>query len=272
MNAPKTALQTTSPPPSRTSRLPPDEVWTAQARTSVDADEWHVVRKGLGLMTGCLTVFLICTVGTLLTDIRRPDRPPVVLLNFFFFAGLPLSGAGFLAGVVLTLIAPQRAQGKHWVRVYLGGLIAAVGLLLAQRTWQRGGGWQVASWSETGRALIAASAAALLLAFLGYCFYLAALARGFGARRLAGCFKAFFAALAVVFGVVALAQATGEFWQHRWAPHLVTIRSVGLIDLFEKPWKGDLFVFAGGMFLVLGVVWTVLLWRLKQCLPPDTGR
>src|SRR4051812_33551397 len=105
MNQPTTNIEPPRWTTTQTSRLEPNEVLTAQARTSLDENEWHVVRRGIGLMPWSLCSFLICMVGTLLTGwCRWEDEPVGFLFNFLFFAGLPIGSAGFLAGVVLSLI------------------------------------------------------------------------------------------------------------------------------------------------------------------------
>jgi hypothetical protein len=52
----------------------------------------------------------------------------------------------------------------------------------------------------------------------------------------------------------------------------MSIQKMSLIRVFEKAWKTDLVLFAGGVLFVLGWFWTVLLWRLKRCLPRTQTR
>jgi hypothetical protein len=248
-----TAITTTRWTPAPTARRESDASLAALMQRRMEAAEWLLVRRGIGLMAWSLIAFLICVLGFILACRRSAVAP----FAFLFLAGLLLSGAGYMVGVVLSLLAPRRARLGGWISIYIAGLVAGVFLLVLAGFW-REMMWQITAftWRGAPRAVALSGVVAVLVGLLAYCLYLAGIARRFGARYLAGGFVVFFGWLALVAGLIGLAE-DAVYRQPSW------IYSAG------GDWKRDLFLFAAVLLFALGLVWPALLWRLRRRLPRE---
>jgi hypothetical protein len=258
MNFPATAVATSH----WAARREADELLAALARTRLEAAEWRVVRRGLGLMAGSLAVFLICALGVVSIERWVALGPILWPLAFLFLVGLPISGGGFLAGVVLSLMVPRRVPSAWWISTAVGGLVAGVVLLLGAWFW-RGMSPAIAGVGGKSGALllVLAGVGALLVAHLGYCLYLAGLARRFDPGWLARWFKVLFVCLALEVGLIVLAEVARRFWlRQAWRP------------LVRAGWDEEVFAWVAILAFGTGVAWIVLLWRLRRRLPrEETG-
>jgi hypothetical protein len=98
--------------------------------------------------------------------------------------------------------------------------------------------------------------AALLISHLGYGLYLAGVARRFGASSLGRCFVASFPCLGLQVGLVILVEAALGYW--KWFGPSI-----------DAVWKENLMLCSVAMVCALAAAWTVLLWKLRQCLPRE---
>jgi hypothetical protein len=260
MNPPDTAIATTLWRARAPSRLERDDLRLALAHSRLEAAEWRVVRRGLGVMAWCLPAFLVALLGAFLFDrlsVQTKMGSGVLPLVFFFTLTLPISGAGFLVGLVLSLIPPRRARLGGWVAASVVLLVLGIALLLAAEFWREVSLSMLAlSFRAGSRVLTLAGVAGLLGSHLAYCLYLAGVARRFAARRLARWCIALLVGLLLEAALLALAEASFVF----------QVQQVGF------DWKDKLFLCSEGVFAVLGAGWAVVLWGLRQCLPrEDTG-
>jgi hypothetical protein len=181
------------------------------------------------------------------------------LVSFFLETsalGLPISVAGFLAGLVLSLVVPRRARLGRWTATFVVGLIVGVVLLGAAFRWREMPfGITAVGWKEGKRLLVLTGLAALLVAHLGYALYLAGVARRFASPRLARCIVVFFACLALQVALVTLVEAALGYWKHPWIPHV------------RMDWRYDLVRCSAAMLVGMGTIWAGVLWRLRQCMP-----
>jgi hypothetical protein len=259
MNHPDTAIAETR---RRAPSWPECEVLQASpTRASLEAAEWCVVRRGLGVMAWCLAAFLVGVLGILFFHARLVAAslgPAGKLLEFQSALFLPISGLGLVVGVVLSLLPPRRARLVGWIAVSLVALVVGIMLLVTAVFWrQMPARMGALTWSTGTRELVWGSLVALLTSHLAYCFYLAAVARRFEAKRLARCFVACFVALVLQAAFIALAEAAMVAWQQRWVPPI------------HARWREDLWLCAEVTLLTLGAVWVVLLWLLRQRLPRE---
>ena len=96
----------------------------------------------------------------------------------------------------------------------------------------------------------------MLVGLMGYCLYLAGIARWFMALDAQGsCFVAFLAWLPVPAVLIALAEGASVYVRQGWLPNQL------------RSWEENLFFCSVGMLFSMGVVWVALLLRLRRCLP-----
>ena len=158
--------------------------------------------------------------------------------------------------MLLSLIAPRRAHLSDWIATYVVGLIVGVMLLITALVWREATGrFTAVSWSCAPGILGLAGVGALLVGLLGYCLYLAGIALRFNSRRLAFCFVAWFVALLLQAGLIALVEIIFVCCPQYWPAGI------------EKTWKQELYFCATGIALTMGVSWLALLWRLRRLLP-----
>jgi hypothetical protein len=256
MSSPATVLATTQPATPATSRPEPDAVRSAVARPRAEATEWQVVRTGLTLMSRSLAGFLVCALMIYLSW-WVPVIPSWEVLLFLVLVGLPISGTGFLAGVVLSLVVPRHARLGRWIGTFVAGLGVGVVLVGASLFWGETRFGIPAVFSRAiARIFLLLGIPALLIGHLGYVLYLAGIARRFAAPLLARRFVAFFACLVLQVGLVVVAEAALGYWKYPWRP------------LLGDSWKDDLVLASAAILIGMGMIWTGLLWRLRQCIPP----
>jgi hypothetical protein len=207
-------------------------------------------------MAASLAGFLLCALMIYLAGWFPAIRSLEVLL-FLVLAGLPISGTGFLAGVMPSLMVPRQARLGRWIATIVAGLGVGVVLLCAALFWGKTRfGIPAVSSRPLARIFLLLGITALLIGQLGYVLYLAGIARRFAAPLLARRLVAFFACLALQVVLVVLAEAALGYWKYPWRP------------LLGDSWKDDLVLTSAAILIGMGIVWTGLLWRLRQCIPP----
>jgi hypothetical protein len=188
------------------------------------------------------------------------NEPLGFLLFIFFLIGLLVGGLGCLVGVGLSLLAPRRARLGGWIGTCVAGLVVGVILLIVALFWRDvPAGMLAFSWKAGTRVLTLTSVAALLVSHLGYCCYQAGIANRYGARGLSGIFVALFCCVALQVVLIAGAESVAVYWGQ------------GRLPVVGFDWRLALFLYTGGVLVVLGVAWSVLLWQLRRCLPCEAS-
>ncbi len=266
MHSSPTSIATTWRSPFPSERREADDLRSALMRERLAA-EWQGARKGLGLMAWSMTALLVLVLVGVLPlcvpgKLFGAANLQFVLLpcTFVSTVGIPIGLVGYVAGVVLSLLAPRRARLGGWIGSYVVGLVAGVVLLAAAAFWPgmtvgvSGSAATVGTW-----ALLLLGVTALAVSLLGYSLYLGGIAERFGARRLARCFVAYFVALVLLGGLIALVQTDFGPWLGR----LVLFQ--GARSKYAQ--SAAVLICVGPLLVTLALSWPMLLWRLRRLLP-----
>jgi hypothetical protein len=228
--------------------------------------QWDETRRGLLLMSGSMTAFVFFVLLAALSGFGLSKALESSRLAPVYYAlalngalGIGLSGVGYLAGVVLSLLAPRQTRLQAWVAVHVVGLFVCPALLLVSLASCEDSLF-LPTPTTTAQVLAGLGGLALLVSLFAYCCYLAGVARFLGARRLARDFLAFYVGLVVEVALTGLALGgAGPRLVQRLLPFAQSKLEIGMAIV--------VWAYAGLLFVALAVAWFVLLWRLRRLLP-----